>query len=195
MRCFRKIFAPILLLFIFFSLNAYAEVVKKIEVTGNDRVSKETIVVFGDITIGKDYEISDVNTLIKKLYDTTLFSNISVNIKNNVLSIVVKENPMINSLKLEGEDSATIAKGFGAAIGGIGTERFKIEEVATTNNIPILAIVIKQTIKEAITLMSEDIAKQAQSVRNQIYDMIKENSKSGQTVMVIGVGNTLGILQ
>jgi len=99
------------------------------------------------------------------------------------------------SLKLEGEDSATIAKGFGAAIGGIGTERFKIEEVATTNNIPILAIVIKQTIKEAITLMSEDIAKQAQSVRNQIYDMIKENSKSGQTVMVIGVGNTLGILQ
>ena len=89
MRCFRKIFAPILLLFIFFSLNAYAEVVKKIEVTGNDRVSKETIVVFGDIAIGKDYEASDVNTLIKKLYDTTLFSNISVNIKNNVLSIVV----------------------------------------------------------------------------------------------------------
>ena len=103
MRCFRKIFAPILLLFIFFSLNAYAEVVKKIEVTGNDRVSKETIVVFGDIAIGKDYEVSDVNILIKKLYDTTLFSNISVNIKNNVLSIVVKENPMINSLKLEGE--------------------------------------------------------------------------------------------
>ena len=99
------------------------------------------------------------------------------------------------SLKLEGEDSASIAKGFGAAIGGIGTERFKIEEVATKNNIPILAIVIKQTIKEAITLMSEDIAKQAKSVRNQIYDMIKENSKSGQTVMVVGVGNTLGILQ
>ena len=99
------------------------------------------------------------------------------------------------SLKLEGEDSASIAKGFGAAIGGIGTERFKIEEVATKNSIPILAIVIKQTIKEAITLMSEDIAKQAKSVRTEIYDMIKENSKSGQTVMVVGVGNTLGILQ
>ena len=103
MRCFRKIFASILLFLIFFNLNAFAEVVKKIEVTGNDRVSKETIVVFGDIIIGKDYEISDVNTLIKKLYDTTLFSNISVNIKNNVLSIVVKENPMINKVNLEGE--------------------------------------------------------------------------------------------
>ena len=99
------------------------------------------------------------------------------------------------ALKLEGENSASIAKGFGAAIGGIGTERFKIEEVATKNNIPILAIVIKQTIKEAITLMSEDIAKQAKSVKTQIHEMIEENSKSGQTVMIIGVGNTLGISQ
>ena len=99
------------------------------------------------------------------------------------------------ALKLEGEDSASIAKGFGAAIGGIGTERFKIEEVATKNSIPILAIVIKQTIQEAITLMSENIAKQAKSVRNQIYEMIEENSKSGQTVMIVGVGNTLGISQ
>ena len=99
------------------------------------------------------------------------------------------------ALKLEGEDSASIAKGFGAAIGGIGTERFKIEDVATKNNIPILAIVIKQTIKEAITLMSEDIAKQAKSVRAQVYEMIEENSKTGQTVMIVGVGNTLGILQ
>ena len=99
------------------------------------------------------------------------------------------------ALKLEGEDSASIAKGFGAAIGGIGTERFKIEEVATKNSIPILAIVIKQTIQEAITLMSENIAKQAKPVRNQIYEMIEENSKSGQTVMIVGVGNTLGISQ
>ena len=99
------------------------------------------------------------------------------------------------ALKLEGEDSASIAKGFGAAIGGIGTERFKIEEVATEKSIPVLAIVIKQTIHEAITLMSEDIAKQAKSVKNQIYEMIKENSKSGETVMIVGVGNTLGVGQ
>ena len=99
------------------------------------------------------------------------------------------------ALKLEGENSASIAKGFGAAIGGIGTERFKIEDVATKNNIPILAIVVKQTINEAITLMSEEIAKQAKSVKTQIYEMIEENSKSGQIVMIVGVGNTLGISQ
>jgi hypothetical protein len=43
--------------------------------------------------------------------------------------------------------------------------------------------------------MSENIAKQAKPVRNQIYEMIEENSKSGQTVMIVGVGNTLGISQ
>ena len=36
--------------------------------------------IFGDIEIGKNYEASDVNLLIKKLYETTFFSNISVEI-------------------------------------------------------------------------------------------------------------------
>ena len=99
------------------------------------------------------------------------------------------------SLKLEGEDSATVAQGFGAAIGGIGTDRFQIEEVAIKHNIPVFAIVIKQSIKEAITLMTKEIADKAEEVRSQVYDMIKENTTSGQSVLVVGVGNTLGISQ
>jgi len=99
------------------------------------------------------------------------------------------------ALKMEGEDSATVAQGFGAAIGGIGTERFQIEEVATRNNIPILAIVIKQSAKEAIGLMSKEIAEKADDVRLQIQGMIKENTKEEQSVLVIGVGNTIGITQ
>ena len=99
------------------------------------------------------------------------------------------------SLKLEGEDSASVAKGFGAAMGGIGTDRFQIEDVATKNNVPILAIVIKQSIHEALTIMTKEIADQASSVRLEIENMIKENTKPNQTVMIIGVGNTLGVSQ
>ncbi|MDC4231989.1 MAG: DUF1512 domain-containing protein [Nitrosopumilus sp.] len=99
------------------------------------------------------------------------------------------------SLKLEGEDSASIAKGFGAAIGGIGTERFKIEEIATKNQIPILALVVKQSIHEAITLMTQEIADKANTVRDELYQMIRENTTSGQTILVIGVGNTIGVSQ
>ncbi|NJK78011.1 MAG: DUF1512 domain-containing protein [Nanoarchaeota archaeon] len=115
-------------------------------------------------------------------------------------SIVSKNKPdiiiMIDAaLKMEGENSASIAQGFGAAIGGIGTERFQIEDIATKNNIPIFAIVIKQSVKEAITLMTKDIADKADDVRSQVYEMIHDNTKPGQTVLLIGVGNTIGVPQ
>ena len=103
MTSFKKIFFTIILFFTFFNVNSYSEVVNKVDVKGNDRISLETIVVFGDITIGKNYEASDINLLIKKLYETTYFSNISIELKNNELSIVVEENPIINSIIFNGE--------------------------------------------------------------------------------------------
>jgi hypothetical protein len=99
------------------------------------------------------------------------------------------------SLKLEGEDSASIAQGYGAAIGGIGTDRFQIEEAATKHNIHVYAIVIKQSIKESINLMTKEIAEKADEVRTQLYEMINDTTKSGQTVLVVGVGNTIGVSQ
>jgi hypothetical protein len=99
------------------------------------------------------------------------------------------------ALKMEGEDSTSIAQGFGAAIGGIGTERFQIEAIATTNSIPIFSIVVKQSVKEAITLMTKDIADTAEIVRLQVNEMIIENTKPGQSIVIIGVGNTSGVPQ
>jgi len=43
--------------------------------------------------------------------------------------------------------------------------------------------------------MSKDVANKAEQVRNQVYELIKENTKSGQSILVIGVGNTLGVPQ
>ena len=103
MTRFKKIFSFILLFFLLINVNSFAEVINKVEVEGNDRISQETIIVFGDISIGKDYSIPDVNTLIKKLYSTTFFSNISATIENNTLKIIVKENPIIKSIIFDGE--------------------------------------------------------------------------------------------
>ena len=99
------------------------------------------------------------------------------------------------ALKLEGEDTGSIAQGFGAAIGGIGTDRFKIEAVAAKYNIPILALVVRQSVKDAITLMKKEISDQTENIRKQVYEMITDNSNPDQTVLVIGVGNTLGVAQ
>jgi len=75
-------------------------------------------------------------------------------------SLVEKFKPNVIILidaafKLEGEDTGSIAQGFGAAIGGIGTDRFKIEAIAAKYDIPIFAIVVRQSDKEAITQMTK----------------------------------------
>ena len=99
----RKIFILAILFFAFLSVKSYSEVVNKVDVQGNERISLETIIIFGDIEIGKNYEKSDISLLIKKLYETGFFSNISVELINNKLTIVVKENPIVNSIIFIGE--------------------------------------------------------------------------------------------
>lgn len=99
------------------------------------------------------------------------------------------------ALKMEGEDSAVVSRGFGAAIGGIGTERFQIEEVASEKKIPVFAVVIKQSVKEAIGLMTKEIADSADAAQAQIHETILENTEEGSSVLIIGVGNTMGVSQ
>ena len=73
MRIFIKIFFVFSLFFLSLSFKSSAEVVNKVEIQGNERITKETIIIYGDIKIGSDYETSDLNLLIKKLYETTFF--------------------------------------------------------------------------------------------------------------------------
>ena len=97
------------------------------------------------------------------------------------------------ALKLEGEKTGEISEGIGAAIGGIGTERFKIEEEATKFGIPVYAIVIKQSILEAVTTMRKEIAEAAEPVIEKIRRLILDRTKEGELVIVAGIGNTAGI--
>ena len=102
MVIFRKISIFVILFSIFFNVNSYSEVVKTVDVQGNDRITSETIMIFGDIVIGENYEESDIGLLIKKLYETSFFSNISAELSNHKLTIVVEENPIVNSIIFKG---------------------------------------------------------------------------------------------
>ncbi len=99
------------------------------------------------------------------------------------------------ALKLEGEETGEVAEGVGAAIGGIGVEKYKIEEIATRYNIPLYAIVIKQSVIDAITIMRREIATSVEKVNNIIFRLINEKTSEGSKILVIGVGNTLGVAQ
>ena len=97
------------------------------------------------------------------------------------------------ALKLEGEKTGEVSEGIGAAIGGIGTERFKIEEEATKFGIAVYAIVIKQSIQEAVTTMKKEIAEAAETVLERMKRLIVERTKEGELVIIAGIGNTAGI--
>ncbi|MCH8914788.1 MAG: DUF1512 domain-containing protein [Thaumarchaeota archaeon] len=165
--------------------------------------------VVGKMMLGSEKETIAFQTVLVKteFEDRTLFllkadgPGSTVGRPADALQTIVSSNKldviiMIDAaLKMEGEDSASVAQGFGAAIGGIGVDRFQIEAIATNNNIPVYSIVVKQSVKEAITLMTKEIADQADVVRSQVYEMILENTTQGQSVLIIGVGNTVGVPQ
>ena len=97
-------------LFFLFFFNLSAEIIQKLEVEGNNRISTETIKVYGEITIGKDYSSFAVNEILKNLYNTDFFEDIKISLTNGVLDITVKEYAIINVIDLQGEKSKTIKK-------------------------------------------------------------------------------------
>ena len=99
----KKTLYIIFIISLLFSFQSKAEVLKKLEIKGNSRISEETLKVYGEIQINKDYSTDDINEVIKKLYDTKFFSKISTSFTNNILVITVEENPIINTIIIDGE--------------------------------------------------------------------------------------------
>jgi outer membrane protein insertion porin family len=86
-----------------------AEVFNIIKIEGNKRVSDETVKVYGDIQkVGADLSKSDLDKILKNLYSTNFFENVSVSIENKILNITLKEYPIINKLVLSGEKSTRL---------------------------------------------------------------------------------------
>ena len=83
--------------------------------------------------------------------------------------------------KLEGEKTGSLAEGVGVAMGGPGVERSYIEEIVVKKGIPLDSIVVKMSQEEAIMPMRKAIKRSL------------ERTKRGDTVIVVGVGNTSGI--
>ena len=86
----------------FLTSKSFSEVVEKINVINNDRITKETILVFSNIKIGKNYTTNDLDLIIKDLYKTNFFSDISLNLVNGVLTIDVVENKVVQEIQING---------------------------------------------------------------------------------------------
>ena len=92
----------ILTTFLFVS-QVNAEMINKLIIEGNKRVSDETIRVYGDIEINKDISESGLNKIINNLYSTNFFKDVSARISSKTLFIKVSEYPVVNQLIIIGE--------------------------------------------------------------------------------------------
>ena len=91
-----------------FSSNANSVILKNINVDGNDRISNETIQMFSNVNIGDDLSEKDLNNILKKIYDTNYFEDVSIKLIDGNLFISVKENPIIENINYTGIKSNTL---------------------------------------------------------------------------------------
>lgn len=94
--------------------------------------------------------------------------------------------------KFEGEKTGSVAEGVGVAMGGIGVERSKIEEVAVSKKIPLDSIIIKMGQEEAIMPMKKSVLNSLPDV-TEALDASIERTKEKGTIIIVGVGNTSGV--
>ena len=85
-----------------------AEILNNIKVNGNQRISKETIIVLGKIEINSDYDANRLNDTLKDLYDSNFFKNIDLDLNSGILSINVVENFIIENIEITGLKSKTL---------------------------------------------------------------------------------------
>jgi len=90
----------IIIFFIILTNVTFAEI-KKINIVGNTRVNSATIESLVDkkiINIDSIY----VNNLTKKIYDTDFFSDVKISFNQDILTITVVENPIVNFFYING---------------------------------------------------------------------------------------------
>ena len=97
----KKLF-NIFTILLLFTGNVYAETFLDFNITGNDRISRQTIINFSKLKKNLDLTTKNLNDAVKELYNTNFFEDVSVNIKNDILNINVKEYPIIQNIEFNG---------------------------------------------------------------------------------------------
>jgi len=105
-KLFTALFIMLTMLFIPYSYSiADQHSVSKIEVIGNERTEKSTILSYIPLKKGSIYTQEKADESIKTLYNTGFFSKININFKNGLLTVDVSENPIINEVDFVGNSA------------------------------------------------------------------------------------------
>ena len=105
-----KIIIKINFIILFITSLSLAQIISDVKVEGNKRISKESIIVFGDINFEKNYNDDNLNTILKNIYETNFFKEIKLELNNSILEVSVIENPIIEDIQINGIKSKNLTK-------------------------------------------------------------------------------------
>ena len=97
-----KFFIKINIILFLLASSCLSEIINTVNTSGNKRISKETIIVFGKIDLKKNYNQADLNLILKNLYETNFFKDIKLSVNDKTLNIQIIENPIIESIEING---------------------------------------------------------------------------------------------
>ena len=110
MMNFKKIISLSLVIFFSTCSVLFAEIIKEIQIKGNERVSDKSIEMFSNINIGDNIDNEDLNQILKNVYDSNFFNNVKVSFENNTLTIIVEESSLVENVVINGPKSKTLIK-------------------------------------------------------------------------------------
>ena len=110
MKFLVKFFFYSIICFFIVIKSSTAQIIKKIEIQGNERISNETILIFSSVSIEDRITTDLINEVLKNLYETNYFENVEVSVIDQKLLILVKENPIIENINFNGIKSKTLKK-------------------------------------------------------------------------------------
>ncbi len=96
-------------------------------------------------------------------------------------------------IKFEGDKTGKVVSGVGAAIGGFGVEKSKIEDISTKNQIPMDALICRQSLEDAICTMKKSILDSVPLIIEKTKGLIRRNTEENQSVIIAGIGNSIGV--
>ena len=107
---YSKFFISVFCIFFLMKSQSISESLENFNISGNERISDETIIMFSDYKKGDKIEVSDLNIILKNIYNSNFFENVNVNFIDNILSIKVVELPIIQTISFEGIKAKKIRK-------------------------------------------------------------------------------------
>jgi outer membrane protein insertion porin family len=91
-------------------LQAFAQasqsgVIGRITLQGNERIDSETILSYLPLAVGDTVDPAKIDTALKALFRTDLFSDVKIELQGSDLVVMVVENPVINQVLFEGNSN------------------------------------------------------------------------------------------